>query len=302
MRVVIEKSHIDSYGQIVREANKAIKNTLKAKKGKYERVLLQKDVSVENKKKKLVKNLHELIISTFSIDINKKIKVDNVKADIELIRYIIRKIDDINNYLEEDFLRELGIVKKSSIVKAIKSNNPEKYLEKSERVLTKNDINKIEHTVYELMHRIIFFDKKLLKDYKKREIKVIETEKLEIKDLEKILKLESEFLETLEAKIPPPRSVKARLFKKGIFNLWVPMVFALLASFETEYAKERIIFSKMKKNNKLRKKIENKINHVINEKERVLKIKEKRALSMGFGKITDDYRQTYHEYVSAASL
>lgn len=303
MRVDIEKSHIDSYERIVREANRAVKKaTLKAKKSKYQKVLLEKNISAENKKKKLVKNLHELIISTLSKNINKKIKVNNIKANIELIRYIIHKIDAINNYLEEDLLRELGIVKKSMIVKAIKSNNPEKYLEERGRVLTKNDVNKIEHTVYELMHRIIFFDKKLLKGYKKKEIRVIKIEKLEIKDLEKILRVESEFLEALEAKIPPHSRVKAKLFKKGIFNLWVPMVFALLASFETEYGKELTIFSKIKKNNKSRKKIENKIMHIINEKENVLKIKEKRALAMGFGKISDDYRQTFQEYVSAASL
>jgi len=179
MRVEIEKRHIDSYESIAREANKAVKKAiLKAKKSKYQKVLIEKNISAEGKKKRLAKSLHELIISTFSIDINKKIKVDNLKANIELIRYIIHKIDAINNYIEEDLLRELGVVKKSLIVKAIKSNNPEKYLEESGRVLTKDDINKIEHTVYELMHKIIFFDKKLLKDYEKREIKVIKIEKL----------------------------------------------------------------------------------------------------------------------------
>ena len=81
------------------------------------------------------------------------------------------------------------------------------------------------------------------------------------------------------------------------------MVFALLSSLEAEYGKEGIIFSKIKKNSRLRKKIENKIKHVVNEKEKILKLKEKRALAMkSFEKISDDYRQTFHEYVSAASL
>jgi len=295
MRVDIEKRHIDSYERIVREANKAIRRaTSKVKKSKYQKTLLGKNISAENKKKKLVKNLHELIISTFSIDINKKIKVDNLKANIELIRYIIRKIDDINNYLEEALLLEIGIIKKSSIVKAVKSSNPEKYLEKQGRVLSKDYINKIEQTVYELIQRIVFFDRKLLKKYTKREIKVIKTEKVDIKDLESILKIESELLDALEAKIPPPSKIKARLFKKDIFNKWVPMMFALLSNFETEYQKEGIIFSEIKKNDKLRKKIENKIKHVIIEKEKLLKIKEKRALEMkGLGKIGDDYRQTF---------
>ena len=77
----------------------------------------------------------------------------------------------------------------------------------------------------------------------------------------------------------------------------------MLAAFETECNKENSIFLKVKANDKLRKKIEKKIKHVIKEKEKLLKIKEKRALEMKtFGNINDGYRQTFHEYVSAASL
>jgi len=304
MRVVIEKEHIGSYERIAKEANRAIKRASKLKKNGYKKLLLQKDISVENKKKRLVENLHELIISTFSVNIkqvNNK-TLEKVKANIELIRYIIHKIKSINNYLEESFLKELGIIKKSLILSAVKSNKPEKYLEKRVGVLSKQYIGKIEHTVYELMHKIIFFDKKLLKQYKGKEVKIIKTEKLGIKDLETIFKVESQLLDALEAKMPPSKKVKKKLFGKEIFNKWVPMMFALLSSFEAEYNKEKLIFSKIKKNDRLRKKIENKIKHVVNEKERILKIKEKRALAMKSFKISDDYRQTFHEYVSAASL
>ena len=307
MRVGIEKRHIDSYKRLAREANKSIKKVnLKVQKSKYERALLQKDISVENKKKKLAKHLHELIITTFSVDINKikkkKEAMENLKGNIELIRYILQKIKSINNYLEEDLLKELGIIKKSPVLKAIKSKTPVKYFEKS-HVLSKGYTDKIEHTVYELMQKIVFFDKKLLKDYKKKEINIIDKEKLEIKDIEKILKIESELLDALEAKMPPATKVKPKLFKKEVFNTWIPMVFALLSSFETEHHKEQLIFLKIKKNYKLRKKIEHKIKHIVNEKEKILQIKEKRALTMkNIEKISDDYRQTFHEYVSAASL
>ena len=111
-------------------------------------------------------------------------------------------------------------------------------MEKSRKALSKEDIAKIEHTVYELMQKIIFFDRKLLKGYKKKEIKIIEAEKIEINGLEKTLFVESELLDTLEAKIPPAKKIKARLFKKNMFNSWAPMVFALLSAFETEYGKE----------------------------------------------------------------
>ncbi|MFH0868423.1 MAG: hypothetical protein V1831_03860 [Candidatus Woesearchaeota archaeon] len=307
MRVDVEKRHIDSYERIAKEANKAIKSSSKIQKSSYKKTLFSQDISVENKKKKLAKILHKLIIDAFSLNINKlknkKNAVESLREKLSLIREIIQKIKTINNYLEESLLTDLGIIKKSLILKAIKSKTPVKFLEKTGRVLSKAYIGGIEHTVYELMQKIVFFDKKLLKDYGKREIKVIKIENFKINDLEKILRVESEVLEALEAKIPPPGKIKTKLFKKEIFNLWAPMVFALLSSFETEYEKEMIIFSKIKKNDKLRKKIENKITHVVNEKERMLKIKEKRASAMeGFGKISEDYRQTFHEYVSASSL
>ncbi len=304
----MEKRHIGTYERIAREANKSIKrSSLKVQKAKYEKALLQKDISAENKKKKLAKNLHELIISTFSVNIgkikNKKRALKNLKANAGLIRETIHKIKAINNYLEESFLRELGIIKKSSIVKAVKSNTPLRYLEKNCRVLSKEYIDKIEQTVYELIQKIIFFDKKLLKGYRKKETKIISKEKFGIKDLEGILKIESELLDALEAKIPPSGKVKEKLFKKEIFNRWVPMIFALLSSFETEYSKEELIFSKIEMNSQLRKKIGKKIKHITKEKEKLLKIKEKRTLAMkGIGKISDDYRQTFHEYVSATSL
>ena len=88
MRVDIEKGHIGSYERIAKEANRAIKRDLKLKKNGYKKLLLQKDISVENKKKRLVENLHELIISTFSVNIkqvNNK-TLGKVKTNIELIR------------------------------------------------------------------------------------------------------------------------------------------------------------------------------------------------------------------------
>ena len=308
MRVDIEKRHIDSYKGIAKDVNNALnkKVNLKVQRSKFEKILIRRDISAENKKKQLVKSLHELIISTFSVNINKvenqKKVMNNLKRSTELIRYVLHKIKSINNYIEEALLLELGIIKKSLIVKAVKSSKPEQFLNSNARVLTKNYIHKIENTVYELMHEIVIFDKKLIKNYKKNEIKVIVNEKVEIKDLENLLEIESELLDALEAKIPPSSKIKAKMFNKINFNNWVPMVLALLSSFEAEYSKERIIFSKIKNNDKLRKKIENKIDHVIKEKENILKIKEKRASTMESFRVSDDYRQTFHDYVSAASL
>ncbi len=306
MRVGIEKRHIGSYERIAREANKAVRSGLKVNIRKCQKALLQQDISAEGKKKRLAKILHELIITTFSLDAGKirgKKTIENIKPNISLIRDVIQKIKAINNYIEEGLLKEIGMIKSPWIIKALKSGNPVKYLEKSRRALSKTDIGKIEHTVYELMQKIIFFDRKLLKGYKKKEVNVIQGEKLEIRDIESILFSESEILDALEAKIPPAKKFKARLLKKSVFNRWVPMVFALLSSFETEHSKETEIFSKVKSSNKLRKKIESKIRHIANEKEKMLRIQEKRALAMeSFEKISDEHRQAFHEYVSAANM
>ena len=307
MRVDIEKWHIDSYRRIAQQANKfAGKAPFKAHSNKYEKSLMQRNISAENKKKMLIRHLHELMISTFSADISKisrKKAIEAFRENTELIRRIIQKIKAINSYLEEDLLVEIGVIKKSLVARALKSKNPARYMEKKSRVLPLDYITKIEHIVSELMERIIVFDKKLLKGYKQKEANAVKNERLGIHDLEKTLGIESELLETLEAKIPPPSKIKARLFSKKIFNIWAPMVLALLASFGTEYNKERVIFSMIKKDEKFRKKIERKIKHIINEKERVLKIKQERALAMkSTGKISDDYRQKFHEYVHAAGL
>ncbi|HJN56479.1 MAG: hypothetical protein QF436_01605 [Candidatus Woesearchaeota archaeon] len=304
MRVVIGKRHLARCTKLAKEANAAVKKALKVQNTKYEKDLLKKDISVEAKKKALTKNLHELIITTFSISPDiKKNSIKNLKANITIIRKTIHKIKSINNYIEEALLKELNIIKSSSVIKAIKTKNPEKYLEKTSRIITKNHISGIEHTIYKLMQEIIFFDKKLLKNYRQKSIKIIDKEKVDVKDIQNILKTESELLDALEAKIPPAKNLKSKLFKKQAFNKWLPLVFALTAAFDTEYEKEKFIFSKFKKNTVLRKKIENKINSIIVEKEKILKIKEKRAVEMkNFGKISDELRYRFHEYIYAASL
>ena len=94
-----------------------------------------------------------------------------------------------------------------------------------------------------------------------------------------------------------------KFFIKKTFNNWIPATFALLSNLEAEFKKEQAIFLKIKKNNKLRGKIDKKIKHIIEEKEKILKIKENRTLSMKkVGKISDDYRESFHDYISIAHL
>lgn len=307
MRVEIEKRNLDSYRRIARDANSAAKSFPAANHGKYERLLEQRNLSAEKKKEKLAKGLHELIIKSFSVNINnkksRKKAASKIRASTELIRSMLKKLEGINNYLEESLLREIGIIKKSLVLEATKSRDPVRYLEQKRGMLPKQYAGQIEHIVYELMQKIIFFDKRIIKDYKKKEVRIVGNEKLEAKSLQKVLMIQTELLEALEAKMPPASKIKQKLFTRNVFNYWAPMVFALLSSFETEYTKEKEIFALIKRNNKLRKKIEAKIKHVVAEKEKMLRIRHERAMLMSSLKdLGEDYRQAFHDYVAASNL
>jgi len=301
----MEKRYLDSYKRIVSEANRLPKNNLKGKNLKS--ALSSQNISVERKKQQLMKLLHSIILSTLSFDSNsasgRKKALAKLKNNSQAIRLTIHKLKSINNYLEEAFLRELGLVKKPLVVRAASSRSPEKFLEKERKTIDKNYLGLIEHTIYKLMHEIVFFDEKLFKNYSQKEVKVINKEKLEIKDLKNILKRQSELFDALEAKMPPKNNIKSMMFTKQNFHKWAPLAFALLSSIEAECGKENSIFLMVKRNKSLRAKIEKKIRYVAKEKEKMLKLKEKRILAMEkIGKIEDDYRNAFHDYVSASSL
>ena len=76
--------------------------------------------------------------------------------------------------------------------------------------------------------------------------------KSEINNLEKIIAKESEMLCHLEAKLPPHEKFRTILLKKDIYTEWVSRLFALLAGIEYQYGKEESVFSKLKKNKKIR--------------------------------------------------
>jgi len=292
MRVVIEKRYTDSYKKVIRECNQpGPKKKINIKDTK--KIMLSTNVSAETKKKKLMSALHTLMLTALT---PKKTNLSEFKKNTKLIREVINKIISINHYLEESLLKEIKIIKKPPLLSALKTKHPKQTLKRQE-ILSKNYLEKIEHTIYTLIKEIIIFDDKLLKNYKEKEVEVFRKEVTEVKDIEKNLHIQSMLLEAMEAKIPPPKKIK--LLKP----IHIPQLLALLTNLEAEHAKEKEIFSKIKIKNSSRKKIEQKIKHVILEKEKMLKAKEKRALSMDkLGKITSDHQQSFHQYVCASEL
>lgn len=308
MRVGIDKIHKDSYVKIVKEVNKFVKN-FKLKDYKksisYENLLSDKNVSVEKKKKALIEKLHKLTVKTFSIDLN-KIKSEKevlkvLRSNIKILRNFVDKLKGVNYYLEESFLVELGLIKKSLSI--YKKEDPKKLIEAANFSLSKQYLDKLEHTTYKLIEKVILFDKKLLKSYKSREEKIIRKEKLEIKDINEILKRQSELLSHLEAKFPPPSKIKPLLLKKKIFNQWVPLILSLLVGLECEYKKESLIFEKLKKKNKVRLLINKKIKSLEKEKADLIKIKQKRVMGITkLGSLDDELRLMFHEFNAIRNL
>ena len=303
MGITIDKRHIEICNEIASDVNRAINKFEKRKYPinplEYKKLAEKKDISIEKKKKQLAGELHSLIVKTFSLDAKKAKPSKDIfgmlRNNIEILRFLINKLRNINYYLQTFFLEELGLIKKLSIwqEKGIK--------ERGINYTPKRELEKIEHTVYKLIERIISLDKGLLKEYKAKEERIVEKRSIETKDLEAVLKKQSELLSHIEAKLPPKSKVKARLLEKTTFTHWSSRIFALLAAFENEYSKEAEIFGMLRENEKTREVIERKIGHLVREKWQLLKIKEKRALSMEGG-IDEEHLRSFHHWAALSSL
>ena len=307
MRVDIEESHSKIFKNLARDINIAARKftikTHKVSPKAYKNLLFNTNTSIEKKKKALVEHLHNLLVKTFSIETrkikSKKALLEGLKNNLMILRAIINKLRSINHYLEESFLKEIGVIKKSAAA-ALKTRSQEILAKKS--YFGRGDLEKLEHIVYSLIEKVIFLDKRLLKGYKKKEERIIRRKKAEIKDIEGILKKESEILMHLEAKLPPAGEAKSALIKNQVFHNWIPRIFALLSGFEDEYQKESMIFHKLKSNEGLRKKINKKIKNILKEKEKLLRLKEQRALSMKKLRIDKEWRLMFHQFNAAARL
>lgn len=304
MRVVISKSHKQSYTEIAQLVNKNAKNFSQGRykvSPKVDKLVKRKDITPLRKKKMLSTELKKHIINAFSIDIDKikdkKNFLKKLKKNLNEIRKIIIKLKDINYYIKESLLNELGIINKS--LKIFKSKNPEALAEKARFVFNKKYYEKLEHTTYKLIEKIIIFDNKMLEDIKEKEENIEKKEKIEIKDLKNILSKESEILNHLEAKIPPEKSVSGKLLQKKIFNTWTPRVLSLMTGYLTELKREDIINKKLSRSKKIKKILNKKISSLENEKKNLINIKQKRIFDMSRNvKQEDELRMILHDFAA----
>ena len=308
MTVGIEQGHVKICDDLAKEVNGLIRRfspkSYRINSSKYERLLKRKDLTIEAKKKRLLLALHEVILHTLSVDVHKLKSADNIlddlKLNVRIIRGIIFKLRDINYYLEDVFLKELGLKTKPESWAKIVKRGAKKLKEKSH--LQKQDLEKLEHAVHDMIARVITLDEKLIKAYKKKETKVVKDEHVRIKDLEKILGKQSELLMHLQAKFPPPNKVKADLLKKN-FDHWMLRILTALSALEHACQKEGIIFQRLKQSRKLKRKIVSRIDYVLKEKLEFMQIKEQRVLSWDHvGKIDEALHEATHKYMAASQL
>lgn len=259
-------------------------------------VLLKKDISVEKKKKILLKELHDSIVRAFSIDKGKfgKKSFDSLKKRLHNIRKIIIKLRHIDYYLETAFLQDLKFSKPGIREKKSKIQRQDN--------LAKNELELLEYTTYRLIEEAAMLDKRLLKEYAGRQKKVTKKAKAESESLEMLLRKESILLEHLEAKLPPPKAATISMLKEPMFTHWVARVLSLLSYLERIYLKETSIFSKLKKNKLMRIKINKRISQMIKEKSKLVDIMYEKAAYMKKFKLDDDLKKELHNFTTAITL
>ena len=298
MRVDISRKHLSLNERLARESNNLAgrfnsKNYSKAEN--IEGMLLKRGISVERKKGILIKKLHELVVKAFSIDKRKfsKKSFDSLKKRLHSIRRITIKLRSINYYLETAFLDDLKDSK-------IKIGNENIKLQKS--ALAGDELEALEYTAYKLISEVVMLDKRLLSEYAHREKRVVKEEKADTKSIGSVLKKESELLEHLEAKLPPPKSATMDLMKEPVFTHWVARIFAILSYLEHMHSKEAEIFSKLKKNKAVKAKISKKIMHLSKEKSKLIGIMEEKLASMKKFRIDNKFRKELHNLTTTINL
>ena len=297
--VVISSGHLNLNDMLAKDINALAGKFDSRDYSKIENIdtmLLRRDLSIERKKEVLVKKLHGLVAKTFAINKKKISKSDfsSLAARILGIRKIVLKLRSINHYLETKFLSELNLLK-------IKIPLPKRKFH-SRKSLINNELEALEYMAYKLIGKVVVLDKNLLGEYAGREKKVLAKEKAEIKDLGTVLGKESEALEHLEAKLPPPRLLPAALLKEPMFTQWVSRVLALLSYIEHQHSIETKIFSKLKKNKLAKARINKKIAQLARECSRLLDIMDDKAHSMNKLKLDDEVRRELGNLTATITL
>ncbi len=299
MRVALNQNHLVLNEKLIKKSN-SFARTFNlndyARVEDIERILLKRDVSVEEKKKLLVRSLSESVLKAFSVNkgtFNKK-TLDSLKKRLAGIRMIMAKLRSINYYLESSFLQEIHHPK-------IKLSNKRPRL-KGRGNFASDELEALEYTTYKLIEKAVVLDKRLLSEFHHKQSKILREEKLEIRGLGPLFAKESELLEHLEAKLPPPKAVTMEFMKEPMFTHWVSRIFALLSFIEHACSKENAILGMLKKDKTARKMVDKKIRNLVHERSKLLKIMEEKAISMEEYRNDRDFKKELHNLTTTINL
>ncbi len=298
MAVVISKRHLTLNKRLAKEINSAErkfsnKNYLKIKD--IDAMLLRRDVSIERKKSILLKELHDSVVRAFSID-KKKFNAGafgSLRKRLHSIRKTIIKLRSINYYIETVLLKE----KEFSKMRIRSGEWPGHHSE-----IAKDELEALEYTALKLIEEAVMLDKRLLNEYTTKGELFLRKEKADVEDIALVLGRESEILEHMEAKLPPPKAASLGLMKEPLFTHWVARVFALLSYLEHLHEKEKSMFSHLKKDKAIKKRINGKIMHIIKEKSKLLEIMGEKAVSMKKYRISSASRDEIHNLTSIITV
>ncbi len=297
MRVEISKHHLSLSTRLARELNRqasAFNSKSYSKIEDIESALLRRDVSVEQKKRLLMAKLHDAIVKAFAVNkknFSKK-SLNPLKNRLHNARRLIIKLRGINYYLETTFCRSLKLSKIKTTGKSFTGR----------QALPNSELAALEYTAYRLIGEAVVLDKRLLKEYADKEKSIVSRENIEVKDLSLILRKESELLEHLEAKLPPPKEISAALVKEPMFTHWASRVFALLLWLEQAYENESAIFSKLKRSKAFKIKISKKITSLIKEQSKLVGIMQEKAASMKSLRPADGFKSELHNLTTTINL
>ena len=277
MRLGISQRHLSISHKLAGEMNRLSRNFSSKDYSKVEdidNVLLNRDISVERKKRLLIGKLHSIIVKTFAINKGKTAKnmLNPLAARLVNIRKLVNKLRSLNQYLETMFLADLNFLKIKVPLQGRKSN--------SRKSTIKDEFEALEYMAYKLIEEVVMLDKRLIAGYKQKGKKILAEEKVGIQDLGGILGKQTEAFEHLEAKLPPKRHLPIALMKEPLFTQWVARVLSLLSYIEHLYGKETKIFRQLKTSKSANARIGKKILQLAKERSKLLDIMEEKASSM----------------------
>ena len=118
--MVVKKERVTIEGRLIADVNRKAKafttKSYQKKQAAFERKLQVKEISIEKKKSILMKEIHYLIVDAFSFDPKqitaKKEFRKHIGNKLIALRLYVDKLRDINYFLKNVLLADIGLIKK----------------------------------------------------------------------------------------------------------------------------------------------------------------------------------------------